>query len=235
MGTEVSFVEKKGLPQEWLKLIACVTMLIDHIGAVFFPRMFLLRIIGRIAFPIYCFLIAEGAVYTHDKKKYALRLLIGVFLAELPFDFAFDGMFTWSGQSVMITLLLGYLAVLALQDEAHRLRGFAVFAGLSLAAEAMQTDYGGWGVAMVVLFSLTRGRKLLQTAGLAVVCFLMNSAVLRFGTVRIPIELFAVIAMIPISLYSGRKLTRSAAVQWAFYLFYPAHLTAICIMKLLLR
>lgn len=84
---------KRGLSQETLKIIACVTMLLDHIGATFCPGIGL-RIVGRIAFPIYCFLLAEGVHYTHSPKKYGLRLLIGALLSEIPFDLLFFGELT---------------------------------------------------------------------------------------------------------------------------------------------
>ena len=104
-------MKQRGLSQEGLKIIACVTMLIDHIGAVLLPQYFSLRMIGRIAFPIYCFLLVEGAHYTKNPGKYALRLGIGMLLSELPFDLAFSRGWSWGYQSVMVTLLLVFLAL----------------------------------------------------------------------------------------------------------------------------
>ena len=72
-----------------LKCIAMVCMLIDHTGAVLFPQYRILRIIGRIAFPIYCFLLVEGAMHTRDIRKYELRLLGFALVSEIPFDLAF--------------------------------------------------------------------------------------------------------------------------------------------------
>ena len=114
-------MKKSGLSQETLKIIACVTMLIDHVGATVVESQFFvtpfdgiyylyfaMRIIGRVAFPIYCFLLAEGAHYTHNPRKYALRLFIGALLSEPGFDIALFGGWTWENQSVMVTLLLGF-------------------------------------------------------------------------------------------------------------------------------
>ena len=81
-------MKRYGLSQEGLKLVACVTMLMDHIGAVLLPQYLFLRYIGRIAFPIYCFLLAEGVHYTNNPKKYCLRLGVGTMLSEIPFDLA---------------------------------------------------------------------------------------------------------------------------------------------------
>lgn len=226
-----------GLSQETLKLIACVSMLIDHIGASLVPGMWL-REIGRIAFPIYCFLLAEGAHYTKDWKKYGLRLAIGALLSEIPFDLLLFGKLTWAHQSVMVTLLLGYAALAAMELFSRpAARGLAILA-CYLLAEALHTDYHGAGVLMIVLFGLTRGRDNalpLQLVGMLAVTLLMNSITVPIFGMDLPVELLAVLALIPISLYSGKKLTYSKTVQWAFYLFYPVHLSALLTIRVLLR
>lgn len=224
-------LERKGISQETLKIIACVTMLIDHIGAVFMPWEYSLRVIGRIAFPIYCFLLAEGAHYTKNPWKYGLRLFIGMLLSEIPFDLALKNGLTWRSQSVMVTLLLGFLAVEAIQFLKYDILKLAVAVVACVLAEMLHTDYGGFGVLLIILLSQTRGRLWLQTILLALVCWMMNSFRLQIGGYRIPIEIFAVAAMIPIALYSGKKGTANKAIQWAFYLFYPVHLTIIYLFK----
>lgn len=225
-------MKKRGLSQETLKVIACITMLVDHIGAILVPENLNLRIVGRIAFPIYCFLLSEGAAYTRDPKKYGLRLLIGAVLSEIPFDLALYGELTWEHQSVMITLLLGFAMIQCRQ----KVKGFwmaPVILGFMLAAELLGTDYGAAGIAVIALFVFTRempGAVLIQTLGLVLIG--LDSVKLPLGGIYIPCQLYAVAAMVPIWLYHGRKATHGKAVQWAFYLFYPAHLLILWIVSM---
>lgn len=207
-------------------------MLLDHIGATM-VRGYPLRIIGRIAFPIFCYLMAEGAYYTKNSRKYCIRLVIGMLLSELPFDLAFRGKPTWEYQSVMVTLLLGFVVVEIIQNTRYDLvKLLAVGGGFAL-AEWANTDYGGCGVLLVVLFSQTRGKLWLQTVMLVLFSWILNSVRVPVLGYDIPIELFSVFAMIPIARYSGRKATSSRAVQWGFYLFYPVHLTVLVFVRML--
>ena len=233
-------MNKKILSQESLKIIACVTMLIDHAGAVFVPSMgnyslyYAMRIIGRLAFPIYCFLLAEGVAHTRNPVKYGMRLFVGMLLAEIPFDFALFGEFSWAHQSVMVTLLLGFgMAMVMEKLDRTKLVPVIVFAFL---AELFQTDYGAWGIFMIALFVMTRDQKdrnNLQLIGMLIICWFMNSAAVPIFGIRVPIELFAVLALVPIFLYSGKKSTGSKVVQTIFYLFYPVHLLVLYIVAIL--
>lgn len=257
-------MNRKGLSQESLKLIACVTMLIDHIGATLVMLLltrssvhapeyelirgiyYAMRIIGRIAFPIYCFLLVEGAHHTRNPKKYALRLFIGMLLSEIPFDLAFS--MTWlehdwnlltpilgfnlAFNSVMITLLLGFFMIEAMK----RVKGFwkaVMILPFYILAEVLNTDYAGMGILLIAVFALTRGRahgNWLRLAGCAVVLCADIGTMLRYG-IGAGMESFAMFALIPIAFYDGRKLTSSKAVQWAFYLFYPVHIALLALLQ----
>lgn len=227
-------MRERGLSQEALKGIACLTMLLDHIGATMVQG-YTLRIIGRIAFPIFCFLMAEGAFYTKNPYQYGLRLVIGMLLSEIPFDLALRGNLTWAYQSVMVTLLLGFLTVEITQHSRLDIIKLLAVAGGFALAEWANTDYGGYGVLLIVLFSQTRGKLWLQTVMVAMFAWMMNSIRIPVFGYMIPIEMFAVFAMIPIALYSGKKATSNRGVQWGFYLFYPFHLTALLFIKMILK
>ena len=233
-------MKKKIFSQEGLKILACVTMLLDHAGAVFMPSVanyslyYALRIIGRLAFPIYCFLLAEGVAHTKNPVKYGLRLFAGILLAEIPFDLALFGRFSWAHQSVMVTLFLGFGMALIMQKlDRTKLVPVIAFAFL---AELFRTDYGAWGIFMIALFVMTRDRKdrnNLQVIGMVIICWFMNSAAVQIFGVRVPIELFAVLALIPIFLYTGKKRTVSKGIQIGFYLFYPVHLLVLHLITML--
>ena len=228
---------KRPLPQEGLKFLACAIMLLDHIGATLIPWG-TLRIIGRLAFPIFCFLLAEGAHYTRNPRNYLLRLGIGAILSELPFDLALFGSWSWQHQSVMITLLLGAMALLAMKRMTQPLLKILVLLLFAFLADFMNTDYGGAGVLMIALFGLTRERKygwLVQLLGMYLICrWIIPGGVVWFIGRYVFIEIFAILALIPIWLYSGKKSTSSRAVQWAFYLFYPVHLWILYLISILL-
>ena len=191
--------KRAGLSAMTLKYIAMATMLVDHMGYVLFPWILWLRCVGRIAFPIFAFQIAEGCIRTHDRRRYALRLLLFAVLTEVPFDLAFNGQVLYLGyQNVLWTLLAG------------------AFAGAFWLLEVCHTDYGGWGMALILLFHLSRGNRLIQLAGLAVFC------VASVGGVSI--ELYALVSLAFIWLYDGRRGYCSRPIQWLCYAFYPVHL-----------
>lgn len=243
-------MKNRGLSQESLKLIACVTMLLDHIGAVVVMACFensvgtnrgllldlyeVLRTVGRLAFPIYCFLLAEGAHFTRNPKRYGLRLLIGAILAEIPFDLAFFDRFTWAHQSVMVTLLLGFVMLEAMKKCPSLTTKLLAVLPFAVAANMLNTDYGAKGILLIALFALTRelpNKSVWQFFGLW--CIFSPSHLMAlnwFGGFSVTIQEWAVLAMVPISMYSGQKRSGSKVLQWAFYLFYPVHLALLCLI-----
>lgn len=244
-------MKKPSVSQETLKLIASVTMLIDHIGAILIYSLYLaamnsgnfelagrmaqiyepMRIIGRIAFPIYCFLLVEGFHHTRNMQKYVTRLAIGMILSEIPFDLALFGRIDWSGSSVMVTMLLGCLMMVGM-GSFHgfwKLLAIPPFYGI---AELLGTDYGGRGIALIAMLALAKGlpkEKILRAIGFMILLWFGPDVYV--GPFAVPMEMFALIGLIPMFLYDGRKLTRNKWVQWGFYLFYPVHLLVLWIIR----
>ena len=231
--------EKRGLSQEALKLIACVTMLIDHFGHAIVPYLpvpymanlyYLCRIIGRVAFPIYCFLLVEGMKKTRSPQKYILRLGSGILLAELPFDLLIKGGISWEYQSVMVTLTLGAVMLWCMHKTEKKWLKLLMILPFAILAELAKCDYGAGGIVMIAVFALF-DRPVLQTVALFLVNWqlLPSAGIILFGVVVV-IQLFATLAMIPIAFYNGKKLTHNRVVQWGFYLFYPIHLLILWVI-----
>jgi len=224
---------KRKLSQEELKMIACITMLLDHIGAVLVPSMGL-RVIGRLSFPIFCFLLAEGTYYTRNRKEYGRRLLLGMILSEIPFDLLFFGRITWEHQSVMVTLLLGYFYAAAMANFPAMGQRLLLLIPFAFFGELLRCDYGGWGVAMIGMFVITRdvpNRRLYQTLSLALLGWMIGGRTIAFGPLIFPRQVLCAAAMIPIWLYDGQKKTDHIWVRRMFYVFYPAHMLVLYLIR----
>lgn len=213
-------MERKGLSGSSLKLIAIFSMLIDHIGAVLLPGSpyyGICREIGRLAFPIFCFLLVEGYVHTHDVKQYGRRLLVFALLSEIPFDLAFSGTAVNFGyQNVYFTLFLG-LAALYIMDRTVNPELRLVVAVVFMAfAELLKTDYSWKGVAAIILLYMTRENRLWQ---------------MITGGVFFAWELPAPAAFVPVYFYNGK---RGIPMKYLFYLFYPAHLLVLVLLRQIL-
>jgi len=205
-----------------------VTMLIDHIGAAVLARMIiagnvewydlyrLLRLTGRIAFPIFCFLLVEGFCYTKNVGKYAARLCLFSALSEIPFDLAFASkVLEFEYQNVFFTLAIGLLTIMAYKKagELANINSVAKwFLQLAVAiaggclAELLRTDYGMLGVVVIVAFYALRANRFFQIVA---------------GCILFADNMTAWLAFIPVWLYNGM---RGLKVKWLFYVFYPAHL-----------
>ena len=215
-------------------------MLLDHIGASCIEGRFsgsaaassalatldlTLRLIGRLAFPIFCFLLVEGFLHTHDVHRYIKRLLLFGLVSELPFDLAFyQTPFYWEHQNVYWTLALGVLAMAGLkhfetESGTPTFKGVLCMAGCALLAELARTDYGAIGVALIAALYLTRSSRKQQC--------LIGSCMMLF-------ELTAPLAFVPVWHYNGSRGHCTRAMQWAFYVFYPAHLALLAVLTNLL-
>lgn len=203
-----------------LKLLAMLAMTADHIGAVFFPEIPLLRWIGRLAMPVLCFFIGEGLRHTRSPRRYLLRLTGFALLSELPFDLAFYGGIEWGHQNVYFTLALGLLALWAIQSR--DMEGWLLALTAALAAELLGCDYGMYGVLLILLLDRFHSARSEQLAGAA----LLNLAFFGLQT-----QTLSLIALPLLWLYNGK---RGRDDRRLFYLYYPAHLCILGILRFVL-
>ena len=215
-----------------LKRLALASMLLDHLGASMLeaglfaaatPTASLLwldqclRWAGRLAFPLYCFLLVEGFAHTHSLRQYAGRMLVFALVSEVPFDLAFFRTpFYWGHQNVYWTLFLGLCALGCLQRFGRQSApGIAGAFGCAVLAELLRTDYGALGVLLVMILYLFREDRTKQ-------CL--------FGALAVCYELPAPLALLPAFYYNGTRGRCAKWEQWAFYLFYPAHLAVLAFL-----
>lgn len=251
----------KGCTGFTLKMTAVITMLIDHTAASVLLRALttpeagyittasayerfssiymLMRSIGRMAFPLYCFLLVEGFLHTRNVKKYLGRMALFAVVSEFPFDLAlFDSPFDPAHNNVFVTLFLGLLVITVLHAVGERtgmeicldfssgkrllsgsakgwiLSAVTVAAGMAL-CEAAGADYGASGIAAITLMYVLRKNRLAA----------FGAGVAALGIMSSTLEFYALLMLVPVSYYNGKRGPGQEKFgKYFFYGFYPVHL-----------
>ncbi len=204
-----------------LKLIAVTAMLIDHTALSFFTYgempYTIMRGIGRISFPIFVFLLAEGFIYTRNRLKYGTSLLICAVLSELPFNLVHTGTVFFEKQNVFFTLFLGFLGMCIITyKKKYPIFQIACLITLGIAAALINCDYGTAGVAFILVMFALRENELVRPFAV----FMLGNPWRALG------------AFVPISLYNGKRgFIKGPVLKYAFYAFYPVHLFVIYLIK----
>lgn len=219
-----------------LKILACLAMLLDHTAACCsgeFPWIddvlftiagkgitlqYLMRAVGRMAFPIFAFLISEGFVHTRNREKYALNLLAFALLSEIPFNLAFGGTLLHPKQNVFFTLLLGYAGIYFYEKYREANQGKYLLSILALLAVSifLRADYGCFGYGFILLLYILRNNKVLMSV---------------IGICVLPSKWIGGAAFVPICMYNGKRgFATGKVAKYAFYLFYPLHLFVIYLL-----
>lgn len=232
-----------------LRALACLFMLSDHLWATVIPGNMWMTYVGRLAFPIFAFLIAEGYTHTSDCRAYMKRLLLFALISEIPFNLMYSSSAVFPFyQNVLFTLLLGLCSIQAIDRAWEHPDAKSVFtAGLIVFACILGgmfgfTDYGHWGVLTVIGFFVSRKlpfSHLLQLVLLIYInCFALKGLTIPvqlFGaTIEFATQGFAVLSLLPIWLYSGQKGHSCKILQYGFYAFYPAHMLVLSLIRLLI-
>lgn len=235
-----------GLTSNMLRVIAVLLMLSDHIWATYMSLGNWMTYIGRMAFPIFAFQIAEGFVHTSNFKKYALRLLGFAVITEIPFNLFYSSrVFNPYHQNVLFTLLLGLLAIYVLDNLKKNFtkknigRSLLWIALICVAATLGFVDYGFLGMLTVVMFYVLRDFPfawLAQLVGMVLINIVFFEGLVYpveiFGkTFELPYQGFAVFSLIPIWLYGGKKGKSNKFMQYGFYAFYPVHMLILYFIK----
>lgn len=265
----------KGISGSTLKIIAIVTMFIDHIGAtivqgelyalpydysimkIIIAIGMAMRFIGRLSFPIFCYLLVEGFLHTKNVKKYAIRLFLFALISEIPFDFAFyKTFFEWQHQNVFFTLFIGILVMYGIDFFKKRFKDnrplcsllvFAVIVAGMIMAEFLKCDYSSLGILVILILYLFHDNKSLATAFVCIIfiTYCINPAITMYNELEVygyrtnnfyafafymmisVLQAFACLGFIPIHFYNGKK---GLSLKNFFYAFYPVHLLLLGII-----
>lgn len=218
---------RPGLTGNQLKIIALITMTIDHVGMQLFPGVRLLRIIGRLAFPIFAYMIAEGCRHTRNRKKYLLSMAGLAALCQLVYLIAMRSVF----MCILVTFSLSISLIYAIdygkqKGGAAWLVPLAVFTSVYFVSEVLPLllrgtdygiDYGFWGILLPVVVYLAKDRPsklLMATLALSMISMGYSS-----------IQWWSLAALPLLALYNGNR--GQGQMKYLFYVYYPAHLVVI--------
>jgi len=210
-----------------IKMIALTSMIIDHYGAIFQSGTDMYRIIGRLAFPIYCFLLVEGYIHTKDVKKYAKRLFIFALISEVPFDLAFYNKLGFVHQNIFFTLFIGLAAIYFIDNKEgkYNFNKNLIIAAAGILSIILSVDYNIIGIIYILAFYFTRNyQKSKRISIVALAMFLANlssSVLQQFSLLALPIIYF----------YNGELGPKNKVMQMLFYAAYPLHLLIFYIIK----
>lgn len=239
MQTSISLKKWEVLSGSMLKLLAVLSMLIDHTAVTLSSQLTwmempiftmgqteitlyrMMRVLGRFAFPIFCFLASEGARHTSHGKRYCFRLLLFAFVSEIPFNMMMNGSVIYPiKQNVYFTLFLGVLLIYIFEKVSSKWKKALLMLAVIVLSACLQADYGPGGVLLILLIYVLRNHAVVQ----AVLAFPLLIA-----------ESPAILAFIPINMYNGKRgFIRSGWLKYGFYAFYPLHILLLCLIQGLL-
>ena len=223
----------KPLSSSILKIIAIISMTIDHMGVILiYPKINLMpdeakklyylyistRIIGRIAFPIFAFLIAEGALKTANIKKYLSRLLLFALISEIPYDIATNGrIFDMGSQNIFWTLAAGLGIIMLIKNKKYTGGLKAIILSVSLCVVSSFLSFSLGGIMLILSFYIFRydEKRLIPSVFISTFIMTMTSSLL---------QLFSLLAGPFIYLYNGK---RGGVNKYLFYAYYPLHLLVL--------
>lgn len=215
-----------------LKILAIITMTIDHIGAIIYPNIDAFRIIGRISFPIFCFLLVEGFKHTHNRFRYFIRLLLFAIITQPIYDYAFNNhelniLFTFSLSFLLLSSIEFIKKIInkynkGIENYLYKtisyLLIYIIFLILSI---ILNVDYQALGISLVLIIYLS------PNILLSLLLYLIIAITLDVNN----IQLYSLIAFIFIYFYNGKK---GKDIKYFFYLYYPLHLLLLKGLSILL-
>ena len=234
-------IKTKGISSFSLHILAMILMLCDHLWATLFPAQEWMTCIGRVAFPIFAFMIVEGFFHTANVRKYISRLFIFAIVSEIPFNLIYGSSPIYPfHQNVLWTFLIALLSITLIEKAKVKGKWWLTWPAIVITAliayllgAIAMVDYFGAGVLTVLVFYIFREKKWWCFLGQFICLALLNIKVIGSYFYSISLagyefqivqQSFALLSLIPIWLYRGKQGYHSKWFQYACYAFYPAHL-----------
>ena len=221
------FLEGFDVGRELLKWTAIITMTVDHIGAVLYQDLDVLRIIGRLAFPLFAYLLVLGIENTHNIRNYFLRLTIFAFISQVPFFLAIDAK-SFEKLNIFFTLATGLLFVYLLKRK-------SVFAMVPvLISLVIPFDYGVYGIAIIGCMYILRGNMKFGVVSLVLLnmLFLLPPSIQFLSIAAIPLIVLHNICSQKTVNTKKHYARIPAWRKYFFYIYYPLHLTILYAIKI---
>ncbi|MGI9525643.1 MAG: TraX family protein [Weeksellaceae bacterium] len=202
-----------------LKIIALITMVIDHVGHMFFPEIWILRIIGRIAFILYAFMLVEGTFYTKNITKYMYRVFLWALFSEIPYDlFNYNDLIFLPRQNIFFTLWIGLVGINYFNNHKNEyLKNILASLFFLALAIFLRVDYSWYGVLLIFVFYWFRE--------LEIVKYIFAQGIGMFYSV---LQTYAFVGFFPILFYNGKQGKKIGTI---YYSFYGLHLLALYIIS----
>ncbi len=237
----------KKLTATQIKVIAIIAMTLDHIAYTFLPAEtalhYIMHLVGKTTAPIMCFFLAEGFRYTHDKKKYFLRLLLFAAISQpVYYIFIFGStpknlLQYLSSMNILFTLLLGFICLLILMREKLSMKVKIILTALTITFG----QFGDWGYIIpiwtIIFFFFNKEKYMMPAAFIAATIIILPLTFLKYfdSFAAFSYNYGALLALIPIQLYSGERDRSSSPLKkkinrWFFYVYYPMHMIVIFII-----
>ena len=220
-----------------LKMIAIVSMFLDHIGYFIYKGSFsAFNYFGRLAFPIFAFQISEGYTHTHDLKKYMSRLFIFALISQIPFTLFLYGVvyqlplnqylenIDKFELNIFFTLFLGLLSIFIYDKSKSKILGLIAVGLICFLGKIIKVDYGYWGILLIFTFYLFKNNiplTVLSYLALCIIKYIPQLIESNFNYIYLIMLIGTFAAIIPIVLYNGKLGLKTKKL---LYIFYPAHL-----------
>lgn len=211
-----------------LKIIACFTMLIDHLKYIIPTKPMFMSYIGRLAFPIFAFQSVQGYAHSKNLKKYLLRLFIFALISQIPYHFYFDT----NELNVLFTLFFGLLCIYIWEYfKTNKILALTLIIVIMAISGTLHTDYSYYGISIMLIFHIFKDKKVFMTLGFIImtfIFFIIKYKMYYFRTTVLILFICTLLGIIPCLLYNGKQGPKA---KYLFYFFYPVHILLLLLVS----